>query len=72
MSDSRDDPSTVSTYEVMFVQESLRALGLYDGAIDGEAGARTRRALRVYKRRAALFVDDTIDRELIRRLREAV
>lgn len=69
---NRAKPPNFSTYDVMLVQESLRALGLYDGPIDGEAGAKTLRAARAYKRRNGLFVDDTLGRELVRRLRETV
>ena len=60
-----------STYDVMLVQESLRAAGLYDGPVDGIAGARTRLAARRYKRRRGWPVDDAFDAEFIARVRES-
>ena len=64
--------SDASTYDVLFVQETLGAAGLYDGPIDGVAGAKTRLAVRRYKRRHGLPVDDTIDAEFTARVRDAL
>ena len=61
-----------STYDVLFVQESLRTAGLYEGALDGVAGARTRLAARAWKRRHGLPVDDAIDAAFVRALRDAL
>ena len=60
-----------STGDVMLVQEALRHLGLYDGPIDGIAGARTRIALRAYKRRHGMGVDDRLGPELVEHVRSS-
>lgn len=64
--------SSASTYDVLFVQETLGAAGLYDGPVDGVAGAKTRLAVRRYKRRHGLPVDDTIDVEFTAKVRDAI
>jgi len=64
--------STASTYDVMFVQDTLRTERLYDGPIDGVAGARTRLAVRHYKRRHGVPVDDLLDAAFLRRVRDAI
>ena len=66
--DSTGSPRT-STYDVLLVQEAMRVAGLYDGPLDGVAGARTRRAVRRYKRRHGLAVDDRLDATFIEHLR---
>src|SRR5918999_132734 len=43
--------------DVAALQVALRARGLYGGDVDGIAGPRTRRAVRVFQRRAGLVVD---------------
>lgn len=64
--------STASTYDIMFIQESLRAERLYDGPIDGVAGAKTRLAVRKYKRRHGIPVDDALDATFLGRVRDAI
>jgi len=63
--------TSVATHEVMFVQEAMRVLGLYDGPIDGIAGARTMRAVGRYKRRHGMTVDKTLDAELVAHVRQS-
>ena len=53
----------------MLVQEAMRHLGLYDGPVDGIAGARTRIAVRAYKRRNGMVVDDRMGAELVEHVR---
>lgn len=60
-----------STSDVMLVQEAMRHLGLYDGPIDGIAGARTLIAVRACKRRAGLPSDKSLDADFIRYVRES-
>jgi hypothetical protein len=54
------------------VQDSLKALGLYDGAIDGNIGPGTRRGLNTWLTSAGLPTSTNIDLELIARLSAAV
>lgn len=68
----RRGSSLASTYDVMLVQDALRAVRLYDGPVDGVPGAKTRLALRKYKRRHGLAVDDTFDEALLAHVRESV
>jgi len=56
----------------MLVQDTLRVAGLYDGPIDGVAGAKTMLAVRRYKRRYGLAVDDALDETLFEHMRESV
>lgn len=60
-----------STYDVMLVQESMRTAGLYDGPIDGVPGARTKLAVRTYKRRHGLTVDNDLNAEFIAHIRNS-
>jgi len=53
----------------MMVQETLRILGLYEGAIDGIAGTDTLSAVRVYKKRIHLAPDNFLSPEFIEHLR---
>ena len=69
---SRRGSPLASTYDVMLVQDALRAVGLYAGPVDGVAGAKTRLALRRYKRRYGLPVDDAFDETLLAHVRESV
>ena len=69
---SRRGSPLASTYDVMLVQDALRVVGLYDGPVDGVAGAKTRLALRRYKRRHGLPVDDAFDETLLAHVRESV
>lgn len=61
-----------STADVLLVQEALQHAGLYDGAIDGIAGALTMVALRRYKRREGLPNDNAINAELVDYIRQSV
>ena len=57
------------TGDVLLVQEAMRHLGLYDGPIDGIAGAATMIAVRAYKRRHGLRVDDALDARFVDHVR---
>ena len=69
---SRRGSPVASTYDVMLVQEALRVAGLYEGPIDGVAGAKTMLAVRRYRRRHGLAVDDALDETLFEHMRESV
>lgn len=60
-----------STSDVMMVQETMRALGLYTGDIDGLAGSKTYSAVRAYKKSVHMAPDNAITAEFITHLREA-
>lgn len=66
---SRGAP-TASTQEVMMVQESMKVVGLYSGAVDGQAGPLTYRAVRAYKKRYHMAPDNSLNAEFISHLRE--
>lgn len=53
---------------VMFVQEALADLGLYDGPVDGRLNAATETAIRTFQKRVGLPVDGRISDELTERL----
>ncbi len=59
-----------STDEVMMIQESMKVLGLYQGAIDGLAGSKTFSAVRAYKKRNHMAPNNALTREFIEYLRE--
>src|SRR5207244_11469046 len=50
-------PARAFTSEVAALQVALHVRGLYSGTIDGVAGPATKRAVRVFQRRAQLTVD---------------
>ena len=58
-----------ATHEVMMVQETMKIMGLYDGAIDGLAGARTFRAVRAYKKMNHMAPNNALTQEFIEHLR---
>lgn len=58
-----------ATHEVMMVQETMKIMGLYDGAIDGLAGARTFRAVRAYKKKIHMAPNNALTQEFIEHLR---
>ena len=60
-----------STYDVMLIQDAMRVVGLYDGPVDGVANARTMIAVRTYKRRRGLPVDDRLDDAFVAHVRHA-
>ena len=74
MASDRDDRGSpiASTQDVLLVQEAMRHLGLYAGPVDGIANAATMIAVRAYKRRHAMTVDNSLDAELVRHVRETV
>lgn len=53
----------------MLVQESLKVSGLYNGAIDGVPGTRTLSAVRAYKKREKMPINNTLDDDFIAHLR---
>ena len=53
---------------VIYVQQSLNALGFDAGPVDGIAGTRTRRAIRAFERRAKLAGSGEVSPELLRGL----
>lgn len=58
-----------STSDIMLVQESMKVAGLYQGAIDGLPGIKTLSAVRAYKKRQGMPVDNTLDDGFITHLR---
>jgi len=59
-----------TTDEVMMIQESMKVLGLYKGAIDGFAGSKTFSAVRVFKKRNHMAPNNALTREFIEFLRQ--
>lgn len=53
----------------MMVQETMKVMGLYDGAVDGLPGTATFRAVRAYKKSVHLAPDNHLDAEFINHLR---
>lgn len=58
-----------STEDIMMVQETMKVMGLYDGAIDGLAGTRTLRAVREYKKSIHLAPTNALTADFISHLR---
>lgn len=58
-----------STEDVMMVQETMKVMGLYEGAIDGLAGTETFRAVRAYKKSIHLAPNNHLNEEFISHLR---
>jgi len=58
-----------STEDIMMVQETMKIMGLYEGAIDGLAGTATLRAVRAYKKSINLAPDNSLCDSFIRHLR---
>ena len=58
-----------STDEVMMVQETMRVMGLYHGAIDGLAGSKTLSAVRAYKKSIHMAPNNSLTKEFIDHLR---
>ena len=61
---------TASTHDIMMIQESMRVAGFYAGAIDGVAGPETYDAVRAYKKKHHMPVNNHLTREFIEHLRE--
>jgi lysozyme family protein len=61
---------TASTLEIMMIQESMKVCGLYQGDIDGLAGALTFAAVRAYKKMHHMPVNNRLTEEFIAHLRE--
>lgn len=53
----------------MMVQETMKVMGLYSGAVDGLAGTATYRAVRTYKKSVHLAPDNHLSEEFIHHLR---
>ncbi len=51
------------------VQETMKIMGLYDGAVDGLAGARTFSAVRAYKKKIHMAPNNALTQEFIEHLR---
>lgn len=58
-----------STSDIMLVQETMKVAGLYRGEIDGLPGIQTLSAVRAYKKRQGMPVDNTLDDGFIMHLR---
>jgi len=58
-----------STDEIMLVQETMRTLGFYTGAIDGLPGRQTMIAIKAYKKQNKMPVNNSLDDEFIAHLR---
>jgi len=61
---------TASTHEVMMIQESMKVAGFNPGEIDGQAGSRTFSAVRAYKKKHHMPVNNQLTDEFIEHLRE--
>ena len=59
----------VATEDIMMVQESMKVMGLYEGAIDGLASTATLRAVREYKKSIHLAPNNHLTQEFIDHLR---
>lgn len=60
---------TASTEDIMMVQETMKVMGLYEGALDGLAGTATLRAVREYKKSIHLAPDNKLTEDFINHLR---
>jgi len=60
----------VSTSDVMLIQETLAVQGLYHGEVDGIPGSLTLRAVREYKKRQKLPVNNVLNAEFVSLLRQ--
>lgn len=60
---------TASTEDIMMVQETMKVMGLYDGAIDGLASTATFQAVRAYKKSIHLAPNNHLSEEFISHLR---
>jgi peptidoglycan hydrolase-like protein with peptidoglycan-binding domain len=58
------------THEVMMIQESMKVAGFYRGDIDGQAGTLTFTAVRAYKKKNHMPVNNQLTNEFIDHLRE--
>jgi len=58
-----------STGEIMLVQETMKILGLYNGAIDGIAASETMRAIKAYKKQNNMPVDNKLTSAFIEHIR---
>lgn len=67
--DEKGSPPTASTSDIMLVQETMRDLGLYTGAVDGIPGIQTMHAVRTYKRRNKMPQNNQLTEDFIEHLR---
>ncbi|MFK7854339.1 MAG: peptidoglycan-binding protein [Granulosicoccus sp.] len=58
-----------STGEIMLVQETMQVMGLYSGAIDGIAASETMHAIKQYKKKHNMPVDNKLTAEFIEHIR---
>lgn len=70
MSVNERGATTASTHDVMMIQESMQVAGFYRGAIDGLAGPVTFTAVRAYKKKYHMPVNNHLTAEFIAHLRE--
>lgn len=61
---------TASTHDVMMIQESMKVAGFYRGEVDGLAGTATFSAVRAYKKKHHMPVNNQLTDEFIEHLRE--
>lgn len=54
------------------IQRALKNAGYYDGAVDGEVGKNTKRAIREFQKANGLTVDGIVGRETRAALREYI
>lgn len=61
---------TAPTHEIMMIQESMKVAGYYLGEVDGQAGPLTYSAVRAYKKKNHIPVNNQLTDEFIEHLRE--
>ena len=58
-----------STGDIMLIQETMKVKGFYKGAIDGIAGSATMRAVKAYKKKNNMPVDNRLTLAFIDHIR---
>ncbi len=67
----RGSPS-VSTADIMLIQETLQVRGLYAGEVDGIPGPKTLRAVRSFKKQRNIPVNNDLDDEFVMFVRQVL
>lgn len=60
---------TASTGDIMLVQETMAIRGFYTGPIDGIAASETMRAIKAYKKKQKMPVDNKLTSAFIEHIR---